>query len=126
MFDVGFWEISLIMVVALIVIGPERLPGVARKAGMWVGRGRRFVRTIKEDIDREIAADELRKVLKAESDADPVHEIIEQGKDAVHETKESFMVKATPDHGDADSSAKQATSAEDAAGQHSGHDAKQS
>jgi len=43
MFDVGFWELALIGVVALIIVGPERLPGVVRTAGRWVGKGRRIL-----------------------------------------------------------------------------------
>ena len=78
MFDIGFWEISLIMVVALLVIGPERLPGVARKAGLWVNKGRRFISTIKADIEHEIAADELKKTLNNHSEFTGVHEIIEE------------------------------------------------
>ena len=56
MFDVGFWEISLIALVALLVIGPERLPKVARVAGLWIGRGRRMIGSVKADIEREIKA----------------------------------------------------------------------
>lgn len=80
MFDIGFWEISLIMVVALLVIGPERLPGVARKAGLWVNKGRRFISTVKADIEHEIAADELKKTLNNQSEFTGVHEIIEETK----------------------------------------------
>ncbi|MDH5409282.1 MAG: Sec-independent protein translocase protein TatB, partial [Gammaproteobacteria bacterium] len=47
MFDIGFWELAIIAVVGLLVIGPERLPGVARTAGMWIGRTRRFITTVK-------------------------------------------------------------------------------
>jgi sec-independent protein translocase protein TatB len=57
MFDIGFWELTIIGIVALLVIGPERLPRVARTAGLWLGRARRFVSSVKADIDREIAAD---------------------------------------------------------------------
>lgn len=89
MFDVGFWELSLIMVVALLVIGPERLPGVARKAGLWVNKGRNFLRTIKSDIEHEIAADELKKVIKDHSQSTSVHEIIEEVTDSISELKES-------------------------------------
>jgi sec-independent protein translocase protein TatB len=89
MFDVGFWELSLIMVVALLVIGPERLPGVARKAGLWVNKGRSFLRTIKSDIEHEIAADELKKVIKNQSQSTSVHEIIEEVTDSISELKES-------------------------------------
>ena len=54
MFDVGFWELALISVVALIIIGPERLPGAAHTAGLWVGKARRMLRDAKADIDREL------------------------------------------------------------------------
>ena len=79
MFDVGFWELTLIAVVALIVIGPERLPKVARTAGHWIGRGRRFVASVKADIDREIKAEELKQILEDQAKkANPLHEIIEE------------------------------------------------
>jgi len=61
MFDIGFTELLVIGVVALIVIGPERLPKVARTAGHLYGRMQRYVSTVKSDISREIQADELRK-----------------------------------------------------------------
>ena len=89
MFDVGFWELSLIMVVALLVIGPERLPGVARKAGVWVNKGRGFLRTIKSDIEHEIAADELKKVISSQKQSSGIHEIIEEVTDNISELKES-------------------------------------
>ncbi len=63
MFDFGFWELILVMVVALLVVGPERLPGLARQAGLWVGRAKRFVSNVRSDIEREIRSDELKKVL---------------------------------------------------------------
>jgi sec-independent protein translocase protein TatB len=64
MFDIGFFELSLIGVVALVVIGPERLPSVARTAGKWLGRANRFVSNIKEDISKEIKDEELQKILQ--------------------------------------------------------------
>jgi len=79
MFDVGFWELSIIAVVALLVIGPERLPKVARTAGHWIGRGRRFVASVKADIDQEIKADELKRILDEQAKkANPLHEVIEE------------------------------------------------
>jgi len=79
MFDIGFWELTIIAVVALIVIGPERLPKVARTAGHWIGRGRRFVASVKADIDREIKAEELKQILEKQAQqANPLHEIIEE------------------------------------------------
>jgi sec-independent protein translocase protein TatB len=62
MFDVAFSEIVLIAVVALVVIGPERLPKVARTLGHMFGRLQRYVNEVKADINREIELDELRKL----------------------------------------------------------------
>ena len=63
MFDMGFTEMMLIGIVALIVIGPERLPGVARTAGKYFGRLKRFMTTVKADVEQELRADELREIL---------------------------------------------------------------
>ena len=62
MFDIGFSELLVIGVVALIVIGPERLPRVARTLGHLMGRMQRYVSDVKADIDREIELEELRKM----------------------------------------------------------------
>ena len=65
MFDVGFWELAIIAVIALLVIGPARLPKAARTAGLWVGRARRMVADVKADIDREVRQSELAELKKA-------------------------------------------------------------
>jgi sec-independent protein translocase protein TatB len=62
MFDIGFSELVVIAVVALVVIGPERLPKVARTAGVLFGRLQRYVTQVKADINRELEAAELGKV----------------------------------------------------------------
>jgi sec-independent protein translocase protein TatB len=62
MFDIGFSELLVIGIVALIVIGPERLPRVARTIGHLMGRMQRYVADVKADIDREIELEELRKM----------------------------------------------------------------
>jgi sec-independent protein translocase protein TatB len=62
MFDIGFSELVVIAVVALIVIGPERLPKAARTMGILFGRLQRYVNDVKSDISREIELDELRKL----------------------------------------------------------------
>lgn len=80
MFDVGFFELLLIGIVALLVVGPERLPKLARTAGMWLGRGRRFIGSVKDDIEREIKADELREILEKQKHNNPLHEIVEDTK----------------------------------------------
>jgi sec-independent protein translocase protein TatB len=78
MFDIGFSELLVIAVVALLVIGPEKLPRVARTAGLWAGRARRFVASVKADIDRELAADELKKTLAKQAESDSLYEIVEE------------------------------------------------
>jgi sec-independent protein translocase protein TatB len=89
MFDIGFWELALIALVALIVIGPERLPKVVRTAGLWMGRGRRFIANVKADIDREIKADELKEILEKQTrKANPMHEIIEETRQDLNQIKQ--------------------------------------
>ncbi len=70
MFDIGFSELLVIAVVALIVLGPERLPKAARFAGLWVRKARAQWYSVKSEFEREMAADELRRSL-----ADPAREL---------------------------------------------------
>lgn len=81
MFDIGFTELLLIAVVALLVLGPDRLPGAARVAGMWVGRIKRSFNTIKEDVERELGADDIRRELRNEG-------ILEKERKMLKETSE--------------------------------------
>ncbi len=87
MFDVGFWELSLIALVALLVIGPERLPKVARTTGLWIGRGRRMLGSVKADIEREIKAEELKEILNKQAKSNPLEEIIGDTKGAMDDFK---------------------------------------
>jgi sec-independent protein translocase protein TatB len=61
MFDIGFGELLLIAVVALVVLGPERLPKAARFAGLWVRRARAQWYSVKSELERELEADELKR-----------------------------------------------------------------
>ena len=69
MFDVGFSELVIIALVALIVIGPERLPRVARTLGALLGRAQRYVNDVKADIQREVDLDELKNFRSTIQDA---------------------------------------------------------
>jgi len=64
MFDIGFWELSIIGIVGLLVIGPERMPAVARTVGKWVGRANRFIANVKDDINKELKDEDLKKILE--------------------------------------------------------------
>lgn len=69
MFDISFTELMVVGAVALIVIGPEKLPKVARTVGHLVGRLQRYVTDVKSDINREMEFDELRRLRKEMNDA---------------------------------------------------------
>lgn len=55
MFDVGFWELTFIMTLALLVLGPDKLPGLVRSLGRWMGRARSVARNLRVQIEREVA-----------------------------------------------------------------------
>lgn len=65
MLDVGFSEILLTSAIALIVLGPEKLPKVARQVGNWVGRARAMARQLSEQLEREVSAEELMRQTKS-------------------------------------------------------------
>ena len=69
MFDIGFSELLLIAVVALVVLGPERLPKAARFAGLWVRRARAQWYAVKSELEHELAAEELQRSLRETRDA---------------------------------------------------------
>jgi sec-independent protein translocase protein TatB len=76
MFDLAFSELLVIGIVALIVIGPERLPKVARSAGQWLGKLNRYVSQVKQDIDRDLKLEELRKMQQEMKDSAQRFEIM--------------------------------------------------
>lgn len=61
MLEGSFWELSFIFLIALVVFGPERLPGLARSVGLWVGKARATLRGFNEQIERELAVQEMRR-----------------------------------------------------------------
>ena len=98
MFDIGFLELAIIAVVGLIVIGPERLPEVARTVGTWVGRFRRFVTSVKSDIDRELRQDEIRKAIERDAGLDELKQIMNTETFTLEEEeKPEYQVKAVSD-----------------------------
>lgn len=74
MFDIGFSEIILIAVVALLVVGPKEFPTLVRKVGEWVGAVRRAINTVKSEIDKEIhKADEIKRLMEREMEIAEAH-----------------------------------------------------
>ena len=105
MFDIGFWELVIIGLVALLVVGPERLPKLARTLGLWMGKGRRFLGSVKADIDRELRAEELKRVLDQQALSNPLEEIVNETRaaardiekgtnEAVRESKDRYQSSA--------------------------------
>lgn len=94
MFDIGFSELMVIAVVALIVIGPEKLPKVARTVGHLFGRMQRYVNDVKSDISREMALDDLRKLQSSMQDT---VQSIEQSVTTQVQSAETEMNKITAD-----------------------------
>jgi len=87
MFDVGFWELVVIGIVALLVLGPERLPVVARTVGLWYGKARHFVGSVKADIDRELKAEELKRIVEQQAKSDGLYDMMEEAKASLQDIK---------------------------------------
>jgi sec-independent protein translocase protein TatB len=86
MFDVGFSELCLIGLVSLLVIGPERLPKVARLAGFWIGKTRNMVASVKEEIKLELHAEEMRQIFKEQSGLPEVQQILDETSNTLKST----------------------------------------
>lgn len=77
MFDIGFWELLLIALVALVVVGPERLPKLIRVTGLWLGRANASVQSIRSEISRELRAEELKQALNKTVDVSDINKIMD-------------------------------------------------
>lgn len=95
MFDVGFTEILLIGIVSLVVIGPERLPAVARTVGQWVGKLQRFVRGVKTDFASELESGDLKKLIGDQREQiDELRTLVSSAKKDFQQTSQS-VAKST-------------------------------
>jgi sec-independent protein translocase protein TatB len=95
MFDVGFSELLVIGVVALVVLGPERLPRVARMAGHILGRMRRYVNEVKAEIDREVALSDLKKLQSEVMDS--ARELEQDLRAGMRQMEQGFLLDAVPE-----------------------------
>lgn len=90
MFEIGFWELIVVGVVAMIVVGPEQLPGLARKAGFWLGKARRMIAEMKAEVDRELRLDEIKQSLRQQANLGEVQDLSDQVKTFRREIEEEF------------------------------------
>lgn len=78
MFDIGFTELFVVALVGLVVLGPKRLPEVARTAGQWLGRLRRFMADVKQDFDHELQQAELAELRSLKQELDETRRTMEE------------------------------------------------
>lgn len=94
MFEIGFWEMVLVGVVAMIVVGPERLPGLARTAGLWLGKARRMIAEVKAEVDRELHLEEIKQSLRQPGDLAELNalkqDLAERAKAIEHDLQAEF------------------------------------
>jgi sec-independent protein translocase protein TatB len=88
MFDVGFWELALVGLICLIVVGPQRLPELVRVAGFWIGKARRTSATLKQEIRDELYAEELRQTIENHSPVNEMRDLIDETSSALQEPSE--------------------------------------
>ena len=117
MFDVGFSEVVIIAIIALVILGPERLPKVARTIGFWVGKARRMVADVKTDIDREMRESELVDLRKLGNEISDVKNEFQSaaGKVADDSGVESVVESIKKSADDIQSSVSDVTAADDSA-----------
>ena len=80
MFDFGFWEIAIIGVITLIVVGPERMPALARKAGLFVGKLNKFLSKVKKDIKEELKTEQIKEQLSMDDEKSIISDITNEAK----------------------------------------------
>lgn len=98
MFDIGFSELFLIAVVALVVLGPERLPRAARFAGLWVRRARAQWYSVKSELENELADEELKRSLRqAQDDLRETRDALQRDGDAVRRELRDLRPDIDPD-----------------------------
>lgn len=91
MFEIGFWELVMVGVVALLVVGPERLPGLARTAGRWLGKARRLLADVKAEVDRELQLDELKQSLRQQADLNAMKDLGDRVKSLRQELQTEYQ-----------------------------------
>lgn len=92
MLDIGFFELLLVAVVALVVLGPERLPTAIRTTAYWIGKVRRSFQSVKEELEREIDADSIKQQLHNEAVLKELEKTREQFQSQISDLKKSVDI----------------------------------
>ncbi|HHJ39359.1 MAG: hypothetical protein AXA67_05170 [Methylothermaceae bacteria B42] len=83
MFDIGFWELTLVGLISLLVLGPERLPGAVRSTMLWVRKARAMVATVKSEIEQELALDEIKSTAYEDTSLKQLKELEQELKQVI-------------------------------------------
>lgn len=100
MFDIGFFELLIIAIVGLVVIGPERLPEAARAVGLWIGRLKRSLRETRSELEKQLGADDIRRQLHNEDVMRSLEATRRQVQEAVEEGAIQTPLKKYKDQDD--------------------------
>ncbi|SMM97830.1 Twin-arginine translocation protein TatB [uncultured Candidatus Thioglobus sp.] len=87
MFDIGFWEFALIGIITLIIVGPERMPAIAKMVGKYIGKAKRFISKVQADIDNEIDTTDIKKHLSIMDEKSSILEVLDDTKQTVDDIK---------------------------------------
>jgi sec-independent protein translocase protein TatB len=90
MFDVGFWELTLLFVVALVIVGPERLPRLARTVGLWIGKAQRIVSEVREEVEREIRVEEIKNSIHQQAGTEEIKKLADRVKSINSDVQETL------------------------------------
>ena len=96
MLDIGFTELLLVAVIALVVLGPERLPQAIKVTAYWVGKIRRSFQSVKDELEREIGADEIKRQIHNEAVMKELSKARDQFQSEVRDLEQSVNLKSAP------------------------------
>jgi len=109
MFDIGFFELVVVAVVALLVLGPERLPHAVRMAGAFMGKARRMMNSVRDEFEREVQLSEMQQRIKEQlekSGLEDARKALEDTRKSIEDThnilSRDVAAKASIDHDDPD------------------------
>ena len=92
MFDFGFWEIAIVGIITLIVVGPEKMPSLARKVGLYFGKLNRFFNKVKSDINEELRMDEIKEQMSMDEEKIIISEVTEDIQSSVDSLREENIL----------------------------------
>ena len=103
MFDFGFWELAIVLVVALLVVGPDKLPILAAKVGRWIGKAKRMVQSVRSDIESEIKAAELQEMLeKQQNEISELRSILSESKTEIEQQVDELVKQSETEFSDSE------------------------